>query len=158
MVLCYHRYIFVTFDTSAHLFQYEKNEEVQEYFSHMFDTSGHLFQYEKNEEVQEYFSHMFDTSGHLFQYEKNEEVQEYFSHMLESMKHQSVFFDLGSILIKPVQRILKYPLLLNELYKVRSSNYNRASDACVCVCVNRLLERLMSPSPKSQVMFVSAFL
>ena len=52
------------------------------------------------------------------------------------------------------------------------SNYNRASDApvrvcvcvracvracvcvCVCVCVNRLLERLMSPSPKSQVMFV----
>ena len=29
--------------------------------------------------------------------------------------------------------------------------------ACVCVCVNRLLERLMSPSPKSQVMFASAF-
>ena len=40
--------------------------------------------------------------------------------MLESMKHQSVFFDLGSILIKPVQRILKYPLLLNALYKVRT--------------------------------------
>ena len=26
-----------------------------------------------------------------------------------------------------------------------------------CACVNRLLERLMSPSPKSQVMFASAF-
>ena len=26
-----------------------------------------------------------------------------------------------------------------------------------CVCVNRLLKRLMSPSPKSQVMFASAF-
>ena len=29
--------------------------------------------------------------------------------------------------------------------------------ACACACVNRLLERLMSPSPKSQVMFASAF-
>ena len=56
----------------------------------------------------------------VLQYEKNEEVQEYFGHMLEVMKHQKVFFDLGSILIKPVQRILKYPLLLNQLYKVRS--------------------------------------
>ena len=36
---------------------------------------------------------------------------------------------------------------------------------CVCVCararvracVNRLIEQLMSPSPKSQVMFASAF-
>ena len=32
------------------------------------------------------------------------------------------------------------------------SNYNRANDVAVCVCGNRLLERLMSPSPKSQVM------
>ena len=35
-----------------------------------------------------------------------------------------------------------------------SSNYNRANEH---VCGNRLLERLMSPSPKSQVMFASAF-
>ena len=41
------------------------------------------------------------------------------------------------------------------------SNYNRANDVAVLpsvrVCGNRLLERLMSPSPKSQVMFASAF-
>ena len=37
------------------------------------------------------------------------------------------------------------------------SNYNRANDASGRVCGNRLLKRLMSPSPKSQVMFVSAF-
>ena len=45
------------------------------------------------------------------------------------------------------------------------SNYNRANDVAVWpsgrlagrVCGNRLIERLMSPSPKSQVMFASAF-
>ena len=41
------------------------------------------------------------------------------------------------------------------------SNYNLANDVAVCVagrvCGNRLLQRLMSPSPKSQVMFVFAF-
>ena len=35
------------------------------------------------------------------------------------------------------------------------SNYNRANDACVCG--NRLIKRLTSPSSKSQVMFASAF-
>ena len=48
--------------------------------------------------------------------------------------------------------------------KYMKSTYNRASDVCMCVCVyvshvldRKLLERLMSPSPKSQVMFASAF-
>ena len=39
------------------------------------------------------------------------------------------------------------------------SNYNRASDVCMYVSHvldRKLLERLMSPSPKSQVMFASA--
>ena len=45
-----------------------------------------------------------------------------------------------------------------ETFEVYSSNYNRASDVAVRVCVAlnmtfiRFLERLMSPSPKSQVM------
>lgn len=34
------------------------------------------------------------------------------------MRQSTGVFDLGSVLIKPVQRILKYPLLLNELIKV----------------------------------------
>ena len=39
------------------------------------------------------------------------------------------------------------------------SNHNRANGVavCACVCGNGLLQRLMSPSPKSQVMFASAF-
>lgn len=44
---------------------------------------------------------------------------EYINKMLEKMRQKTVIFDLGALLIKPVQRILKYPLLLNELYKVR---------------------------------------
>ena len=40
-------------------------------------------------------------------------------------------------------------------------NYNRANDVAVCiwpcVCGNRHLERRMTPSQKSQVMFASAF-
>ena len=54
-----------------------------------------------------------------FQYEEDESIMEYINKMLEKMRQKTVIFDLGALLIKPVQRILKYPLLLNELYKVR---------------------------------------
>ena len=37
---------------------------------------------------------------------------------VETLKMQVACFDMNSILIKPVQRILKYPLILNELLKV----------------------------------------
>ena len=53
------------------------------------------------------------------QYEENAEIQEYFKAQLDVMRQSATVFDLGAILIKPVQRILKYPLLLNELIKVR---------------------------------------
>ena len=45
-------------------------------------------------------------------------------------------------------------------YSSSSSNYNHLAvcvAVCACVCGNRLLKWLMSPSPKSQVMFASAF-
>jgi len=52
------------------------------------------------------------------QYESNDEALNYINEMLSKMRQHMSVFDLGSILIKPVQRILKYPLLLNELIKV----------------------------------------
>ncbi len=40
---------------------------------------------------------------------------------VETLQSQVSCFNMGSILIKPVQRILKYPLILNELIKVRQT-------------------------------------
>jgi hypothetical protein len=42
----------------------------------------------------------------------------YINGILEKLRQKTTVFDLGALLIKPVQRILKYPLLLNELFKV----------------------------------------
>jgi len=54
------------------------------------------------------------------QYETSEEAINYINEMLTRMRQHMSVFDLGSVLIKPVQRILKYPLLLSELIKVSS--------------------------------------
>ena len=46
----------------------------------------------------------------------------------------------------------RYNILFNIiLLAFTTSNYNRANDMAVRVCGNRLLERLTSPLPKSQV-------
>ena len=45
-------------------------------------------------------------------------ITDYINGRLDKMREQMNVFDLAGVLIKPVQRILKYPLLLNELLKV----------------------------------------
>ena len=57
----------------------------------------------------------------LFQYNQNSEIKEYIEKLLDELREKHVVFDLEALLIKPVQRILKYPLLLNALFKVRNS-------------------------------------
>ena len=44
---------------------------------------------------------------------------------VETIQAQVSCFNIGSILIKPVQRILKYPLILNELIKVMRASRNK---------------------------------
>jgi hypothetical protein len=58
------------------------------------------------------------TKELCLQYEPDENIQRVFQKGLETLRLQIACFDMTSILIKPVQRIMKYPLILNELIKV----------------------------------------
>ncbi|KMQ96659.1 dynamin-binding protein [Lasius niger] len=59
----------------------------------------------------------------LKKYENNEEIMKVFNKGIETLRHQVACFDMSSILIKPVQRILKYPLMLYELIKSTEDNH-----------------------------------
>ncbi|XP_046405792.1 dynamin-binding protein-like isoform X2 [Ischnura elegans] len=59
----------------------------------------------------------------LEKYEENESIQKIFNKGIETLRYQIACFDMGSILIKPVQRILKYPLILNELIKYTEDSH-----------------------------------
>ncbi|KAL3842358.1 hypothetical protein ACJMK2_020381 [Sinanodonta woodiana] len=56
-------------------------------------------------------------------YMENDQNKAFFDKQLNKMREKSVVFDLEALLIKPVQRILKYPLLLNELIKVTEESH-----------------------------------
>ncbi|KAI8889262.1 Dbl homology domain-containing protein [Backusella circina FSU 941] len=53
----------------------------------------------------------------------NPNVQEYFEKCKSNIQGRTMCWDLPSLLIKPVQRILKYPLLLRELLLLTSENH-----------------------------------
>ena len=55
-------------------------------------------------------------------YEAAPEISRLLQRGVETIQAQVTCFNMGSILIKPVQRILKYPLILNELVKVCNLN------------------------------------
>ncbi|XP_012277640.1 dynamin-binding protein [Orussus abietinus] len=59
----------------------------------------------------------------LKKYEENKEIMAIFEKGIETLRHQIACFDMSSILIKPVQRILKYPLMLNELTKCTETEH-----------------------------------
>ncbi|XP_011304837.1 dynamin-binding protein-like [Fopius arisanus] len=59
----------------------------------------------------------------LKKYEENREIMIVFEKGIETLRHQVVCFDMSSILIKPVQRILKYPLMLYELVKCTEDDH-----------------------------------
>lgn len=62
------------------------------------------------------------TSYHLyviFQYETIPNINRILEEGILTLRQQVVCFNMGSVIIKPVQRIMKYPLMLNELIKVR---------------------------------------
>lgn len=54
---------------------------------------------------------------------------------VERMQRETNCFDLPSVLIRPVQRILKYPLLLNELNKVIQHSVPGGRQSAVALCL-----------------------
>uniref|UniRef100_A0A452GI78 Uncharacterized protein n=1 Tax=Gopherus agassizii TaxID=38772 RepID=A0A452GI78_9SAUR len=72
-----------------------------------------------------YCYHHDDAHTMLESYEKNEELKQHLKHWV-AILHDSLFvcinnrgkpnlMDMGSLMIKPIQRVMKYPLLLCEL-------------------------------------------
>ncbi|KAK6494084.1 rho guanine nucleotide exchange factor 38-like [Huso huso] len=63
-----------------------------------------------------------DANSLLKSYEKDEEVKRHFRNCVLSLKKiydregKPNLLDMGSLMIKPVQRVMKYPLLLGELW------------------------------------------
>ncbi|XP_052800094.1 dynamin-binding protein-like isoform X2 [Mya arenaria] len=56
-------------------------------------------------------------------YNQDPEIKAHFEVLLDQLRENHVVFDLEALLIKPVQRILKYPLLLSELFKATEEDH-----------------------------------
>ncbi|KAI8991430.1 hypothetical protein BDF20DRAFT_811323 [Mycotypha africana] len=59
----------------------------------------------------------------LQELEQHPQVQEFLIRCKEQMQGKTTSWDLGSLLIKPVQRVLKYPLLLRELHSLTPNTH-----------------------------------
>ncbi|KAF9161554.1 hypothetical protein DFQ26_004428 [Actinomortierella ambigua] len=56
------------------------------------------------------------AAAHLQALQSRKELQLFFDLCKEKCRGKSTAWDLASMLIKPVQRVLKYPLLINQIY------------------------------------------
>ncbi|KAM9362833.1 rho guanine nucleotide exchange factor 38 [Symphorus nematophorus] len=76
-----------------------------------------------------YCYHHDDANTSLKSYEKEEEIKQHFTTCVLALKKiydregKPNLLDMGSLLIKPVQRIMKYPLLLRELWQATPEDH-----------------------------------
>lgn len=70
-----------------------------------------------------YCYHHDEATGLLKSYDTQEDAQQHFRTCISALRQiytqegKSNLLDMGSLMIKPVQRVMKYPLLLAELYQ-----------------------------------------
>ncbi|XP_072439895.1 rho guanine nucleotide exchange factor 38 isoform X1 [Chiloscyllium punctatum] len=70
------------------------------------------------EEVYKIYCYHHDDANSLLEtYDKDDVIRRHLRNQVDALKGKSTLLDMGSLLIKPVQRVMKYPLLLSELYK-----------------------------------------
>ncbi|XP_039199927.1 rho guanine nucleotide exchange factor 38 isoform X2 [Crotalus tigris] len=68
------------------------------------------------EEAYKIYCYHHDDAHLLLEfYEKDEELKQCIKDCLQSLKGKPNLLDMGSLMIKPIQRVMKYPLLLCEL-------------------------------------------
>ncbi|XP_019938761.2 dynamin-binding protein isoform X2 [Paralichthys olivaceus] len=85
---------------------------------HKTDSIGNVFldfKAELEEVYKIYCQNHDDAISLLESYEKDESVQRHVLECLERLRGKTNYINLGSFLIKPVQRVMRYPLLLMEL-------------------------------------------
>ncbi|XP_017265725.1 rho guanine nucleotide exchange factor 38 isoform X1 [Kryptolebias marmoratus] len=76
-----------------------------------------------------YCYHHDDANSSLKSYEKEEQIKQHFTTCVLALKKiydqegKPNLLDMGSLIIKPVQRIMKYPLLLGELWQATPEDH-----------------------------------
>ncbi|XP_056285102.1 dynamin-binding protein isoform X2 [Pseudoliparis swirei] len=82
------------------------------------DSIGNIFldfKAELEEVYKVYCQNHDDAIALLESYEKDKNIQQHVLECLERLRGKTNYINLGSFLIKPVQRVMRYPLLLTEL-------------------------------------------
>uniref|UniRef100_A0A8D1GKZ9 Rho guanine nucleotide exchange factor 38 n=1 Tax=Sus scrofa TaxID=9823 RepID=A0A8D1GKZ9_PIG len=68
------------------------------------------------EDIYKIYCYQHDEAHSVLEsYEKEEELKQHLSLCIQSLKGKPNLLDMGSLMIKPIQRVMKYPLLLCEL-------------------------------------------
>ncbi|KPP67734.1 rho guanine nucleotide exchange factor 38-like [Scleropages formosus] len=76
------------------------------------------------EEVYKTYCCQHDEANTLLKsYEKDEEIKQHFTTCILALKGKPNLLDMGSLIIKPVQRVMKYPLLLGELWQTTPEDH-----------------------------------
>ncbi|XP_063077999.1 dynamin-binding protein isoform X2 [Engraulis encrasicolus] len=91
------------------------------------DSIGKVFVEFKGEleEVYKIYCQNHDDAISLLEtYEKDENIQKHVLECLEKLRGKTNYINLGSFLIKPVQRVMRYPLLLMELLSATPESHH----------------------------------
>ncbi|XP_076855424.1 dynamin-binding protein isoform X2 [Brachyhypopomus gauderio] len=91
------------------------------------DSIGNVFldfKCELEEVYKVYCQNHDDAISLLETYEKDETIQKQVQQCLETLRGKTNYINLGSFLIKPVQRVMRYPLLLTELLNTTPESHH----------------------------------
>ncbi|KAI9488480.1 hypothetical protein BDB00DRAFT_847837 [Zychaea mexicana] len=93
----------------------DENDRIGMAFRQMMTRIDHIYC--------EYCKRHEDAVLRLQELDSHPDVQQFFNECREQMQGKTTSWDLGSMLIKPVQRVLKYPLLLREIFLLTSAEH-----------------------------------